>query len=136
MTYVFTLIITRFSVPYLFSNFKVIVPTMESAQLSSNDVKTVEVDGDGVKHNLRIPAIPEIRTSHGLFLTLDLESKNMIFNEANWARMQRSSDVNVVLFRTLYAANLTKLAAGETIMGEFQKNLIKLIYNSNLKYYT
>ena len=90
---------------------------MESAQLTNNEVKTVEVDGNGVKHNLRIPSVPEIRTSHGLFLTLDIESKNLIFNEANWARMQRSSDVNVILFRTMYADVLPDLAEGETVMG-------------------
>ena len=66
-----------------------------------------------------MPVNREIRTKHGLFLTVDIESDALIFTQQNYNRMLESRDVDVVLFRTEYKETLEKLARDNTPLATY-----------------
>ena len=47
------------------------------------------------KRILKIPVIPEVRLSNGLFLSVNVENHQLIFTQANLDRMRENKDVQV-----------------------------------------
>ena len=82
-------------------------------------MKTIEVFYQGTVYALDVPVNREIRTKHGLFLTVDIESDALIFTQQNYNRMLQSLDVDVVLFRTEYKETLEKLARDNTPLATY-----------------
>ena len=86
----------------------------QSSGLTSEEMRAYEgtlANQNIIRRTLKIPKRAEIRLKHGLFLTVDLETKQLKFTEANYAAMLESKDTEVVTFRNAYQANLTALAA-------------------------
>ena len=60
---------------------EIIIPSMESAQFSTKELKSVaftHVSPKGPKeHSMKIPQLLEVRLKHGIFFTVDVEQKQV-----------------------------------------------------------
>ena len=71
-----------------------------------------------IVRNLKIPQKEEIRLKHGLFLTLDLETKQIKFTRANLIDMKNSGDIQVAAFLAKHKKLLEKLGIPDgTVLG-------------------
>ena len=93
----------------------------DSAIYLSSEIRNVEkraqVYGDTTDqlvlnklYQLKIPINPEIRLKHGLFLTVDLQNRQLLLKTKNLEDMKNSGDVQVKAFYRTHKDHLENLA--------------------------
>ena len=71
-----------------------------------------------VFRNLKIPQKSEVRLKHGLFLTLDVDTQNVRFTEANLKAMKESKDIQVEIFLAAHGPLLEEIGTPDgTLLG-------------------
>ena len=97
------------------------LPMDDSAIYLSSEIRNVEkraqVYGDTTDqlvlnklYQLKIPINPEIRLKHGLFLTVDLQNRQLLLKTKNLEDMKNSGDVQVKAFYRTHKDHLENLA--------------------------
>ena len=92
----------------------------DSAIYLSSEIRNVEkragtwsgssLHVDQLTYNLKIPINPEIRLKHGLFLTVDLQNRQLLLKTKNLEDMKNSGDVQVKAFYRTHKDHLENLA--------------------------
>ena len=99
---------------------EIITPELDSEEFGASQVKTIEMMFEGKNYILDVPVVKEIRTKHGIFLTLDTDTDALIFTQQNYNRMKESQDADVILFRDEYEDTLKRLAKDNTQIATYK----------------